>query len=202
MKTNATKAVILALIVATMSSFCTAKVTGDLTKAEIIKIYEKHHNKKIEKNDEDDFCVETPGSFKGVYALGWFANDRGCMGNEILVGDKIGTLKEMSSRGLKLNGWSDEKQRAELALTWVEEIVLAWTSPMSKGNEDFEKKDTPTFEAPNCELKKDGYHILVWCSDPSGMQPERGYSQFEVIIDEDGNFMKRSRVNSFSVSMR
>lgn len=169
----------------------------DLSKEEIIQLYEKYSGKKV--TSPDDFCVEQAPSFKGVYSLGWFANDRGCMGNEILVEKTIGERNTLTQKALELNGWKDKSKQQELALKWAEEVILAWSSPLTSSNEHFKLDSTPTFEEPTCVAESSGWKVTFWVQKPSGMRPQADYYQLEVVFDAAGNVLKQNNINSFYV---
>lgn len=169
----------------------------DLTKEEIIPIFEKHSGETI--RNADDFCVEKASSFNGVYSLGWFAHDRGCMGDEILVGKEIGLRKNLTAKALELNGWKDKSKQQALALAWTKEVILAWESALTSTDEDFEKEDTPTFEAPKAIENGDGWTVTTWVRRPSGMLPQASYYQLKVDFDANGNISDQKQVNSFVV---
>jgi hypothetical protein len=156
-----------------------------LDKPQIVKLYEKHSGKKIK--DVDDFCVEEAPNLKGVYSLGWFAHDRGCMGNEILVGNKIGPWGKMMPEVLGLFGWQEEAKQEKLALNWVTDVILVWESPMSSGGEDFERTDAPKFQVPKVEKIDAGWRVSLWVRQPGGMLPQNDYYFFVVEIAKDGS---------------
>ena len=156
-----------------------------LDKPQIVKLYEKHSGQKI--NDTDDFCIEEAPDLKGVYNLGWFAHDRGCMGNEILVGNKIGPWGEMMPEVLRLFGWQEEAKQEKLALDWVTDVILVWDSPMSSGGEDFERAEAPKFQVPKVEKIDAGWQVSLWVREPGGMLPQNDYYFFVVEIAKDGS---------------
>lgn len=168
-----------------------------LTNAEVIRIYENHSGEKI--NDPDGFCIESAHDFPGVYSLGWFAHDAGCMGSEVLFGGKIGSNNDISPAALAAYGWAEVENREKLALDWVQEVVLAWETGMSSGNEDFGGEENPEFSAPSSKLAGKNVEVELWVRDPGGMLPVSVYGFVKVKFDDSGKIIESERVNSFTV---
>lgn len=170
-----------------------------LEKDEITRLYEKHSGQSIE--DSDDFCAEAAYSFPGVYSLGWFAHDRGCMGSEVLWDRTIASQNEQAPKVLAAYGWEDAAKREELALNWVRDVMLAWESAVSSTNEDFDRADTPAFAAPKAQASDGQVTVLLWVREPAGMLPQSDYYQLQVVFDDGGNVIKREQMGQFTVKM-
>lgn len=195
---NAIYLFFLILVVAAFILSCqNTNPVKDLSDAEIIRLYEKHSGLKI--NSPDGFCVQKPASFKSVYSIGFFAHDRGCMGNEILVASKIGERNKMTATALELNDWKDKNKQQELALNWTKEVILAWESPLNESNEHFGLDTTPTFEAPSCIADGENWVVTTWVQEPSGMMPQANYYQLQIRFDAAGNITTQNKINSFFV---
>lgn len=188
---------LLALLFISSQNHSDTTMMTDLSKEEIIRLYETHSGRKI--TSPDDFCVKKASSFQGVYSLGFFAHDRGCKGNEILVGTTIGELGKMMATALELNGWKDKNKQQELALNWTKEVILAWESPLSRSNEDFGLNSTHAFEAPSCIADGENWVVKIWVKGPVGMRPQANYYQLEIIFDPFGKVLSQNKINSFSV---
>lgn len=168
-----------------------------LEKAQIVRLYEQHSGQEI--GDSDDFCSEDASSFPGVYALGWFAHDRGCMGNEVLFGEQIDKFSAMAPVILAAFGWAEEKQRTQLAMNLVKEVMLSWESPISSRNEDFDSNDTPDFSAPISTATERGIEVVIWVKEPGGMLPQSDYSRLKVVFDKDGELLESDNLDHFTV---
>ena len=168
-----------------------------MDKDQIIKRYERHSGRTIK--DSDDFCTEEASSFMGVYSLGWFAHDRGCAGHEILFGKKISEMEKLTPEVLKYYGWDKPEMREQLALDWVKEVVLAWESPVSRSNEDFEQASTPDFAPPEAVTSGDKVTVQVWVRKPAGMLPESSYYRLKVVFDGAASMVEREATDSFTV---
>lgn len=171
-----------------------------MEKPAIIKLYEKYSGKKI--SEPDDFCIEEAQHLKGVYCVGFFAHDRGCMGSEIVVGNSIGTWKELMPKALNLLGWQEASKQQQLVLNWVKDVVLAWEYPMESGNDDFGRADTPEFRAPIAEKIEKGWKISLWVKEPAGMLPQSDYYFFVVEIGKDGTLLSSELGEKFTVQYR
>ena len=171
----------------------------ELDKTDIIALYEKHSGESIK--DPNDFCTEKANSFKGVVSLGWFAHDRGCMGDEILVGTEIGKREDMTVKALELNGWKEKDKQQDLALNWSKEVILSWESALDSSNEDCELASTPTFEAPKSVKNGTGWQVTLWVQRPSGMIPQTSYYQLQIDFEASGKVSTQKKVNSFVVKM-
>jgi hypothetical protein len=169
-----------------------------LDKEEVISMYQSHSDHTIE--EADDFCVEKASSFSGIYSIGWFANDLGCPGNEILVAGEFGTVDELTQKGLRINGWNDNEKREQICLDWTDEVLLCWETPLHSTNEDFEAESTPVFHPPECEAVKEGWKVLMWVEEPAGMLPQSNYYQLEVHYNPEGKITKQEIINSYTIS--
>ena len=168
-----------------------------LEKPAIIRMYEKYSKKKIES--PDDFCVEEAQGLDGVYCLGWFDHDLGCMGDEILVGNSIGHWKDLMPKALNLLGWKEENKRSDLALKWVKSVIIAWKVALKEKPENFGDSD---FEKPNVKKKPEGYFVKLWVQEPSGMMPENNYYQLEIMIGSNAELIKVDLTKRLNVPIK
>lgn len=169
----------------------------DLEKSEVIALYEEYSGKEIK--NERNLCVRKARNFTGVAALGSFAYDRGCRGNEMIFGEKIGTIPDLTSEALHYYNWQEEAQRETLSLNWTVEVLYAWYSVMNKTNEDFELSSTPDFSAPQSQKIENIWEVTLWLREPTGMRKVRKYFLAKVQFNEDGEIIKQERVDKFEV---
>lgn len=169
----------------------------DLEKSEIIALYEEYSGKQIK--NERNLCVRKARNFTGVAALGSFAYDRGCRGNELIVGEKIGVIKDLTSETLHYFNWEDQSQRENLSLNWTLEVVYAWYSVMNKPNEDFELSNTPNFSAPQSQKVEDTWEVILWLREPAGMRKVRKYFLARVRYNEAGELIEQEVIDNFKV---
>lgn len=163
----------------------------------IKQLYERKHNIKIEH--DDDYCFVKIRGMKGIYAIGSFAHDRGCKGNEIAVGKKIGPMNELMPEALKLLGWEETEKQEQLALSWVKNVMLVWESPQNSKNDSFEKEGV-TFLAPKVEQVGEDWQVQIWVQEPAGMLPESNFYHLEVLIGQDAKVKSQKVLNRFTHS--
>jgi hypothetical protein len=147
----------------------------------------------------DDFCIHHPNGLKEVVVVGGFAHDLGCKGDELFVGQTLGHFDHLTDEGLALNGWNNGTGREELALLWVEEVILAWRSPVPTENEDFTKVGIP-FSPPTAQtLNDDRVLVELWVREPAGMLPEANYTFLRVVFEADGRLAEQEVIENFTV---
>jgi hypothetical protein len=130
--------------------------------------------------------VERPSSLQDTILIGFFADDAGCLYDELFANGELGTIREMTAAGLMHNGWADENGREALALIWADEIIFVEAAMMQQENDEFNSEGKP-FSPPSATLNEDGSVLLaMWVEYPGGMLPETTYKLHEVNILADG----------------
>jgi len=148
----------------------------------------------------DDICIQRPDELKEVVVIGWFAYDEGCSGDELFVGQTLGNVENLTDEGLVLNGWNNRQDREVLAQTWVEEVILAWRTPIHSEPDDFQQT-TKLFSPPSTTTLSNGHiQVELWVREPEGMLPETTYTFRRYEFDEDGNLIEQTTVDRFTVT--
>lgn len=168
-----------------------------LDEEEVVKIYERYKQSKIEA--KDDFCIRERPALKRVYSVGFFAHDLGCTGHEIVVGNKAGPWKELMPELLSVLGWELAEKREAIALSFVENIILAWQKVVKSSNKDFEKAGEE-FSQPTVYFTNDLYRVELWFKEPGGMLPEANYCYYRVEITSEGALHHSQILKSLTVS--
>lgn len=147
----------------------------------------------------DDFCISRPDQLKDVVVVGFFAHDIGCDYDEIFVRSTLGDISNMTQAGLEANGWDETAARTELALIWLEEVVLIESDVISRANEAFETGGK-TFTIPESVLIDDGsVRVRMWLRAPSGMLAEDVYSKIQYDFSADGSTIERTKLDGFTI---
>ena len=150
--------------------------------------------------NKDMFCVHRPKGLEQVVVVGELVMDYGCKMTGVFVGRAMGELKPMTPKGLELNGWADHGKRKKLALSWVQEVVMAFTSVVKEENEDFKKDGTPAFSPPSVEnTAMGGVRVELWIIEAGGMLPQHDYTRMAVELDKDGKIAFNDHLDSFTV---
>ena len=112
--------------------------------SDVLNAFSRHVDGDV---DPDDICIVTDEQFPDMALVGWFAYDRGCAGDVILVDGDWLDPSAASQTALDKVGWAeaDENRRAALALAWTEFAIFPFRRPVGAGNEDFARDDTPDF---------------------------------------------------------
>jgi len=166
------------------------------TKKEVIALYEKHSGRTI--RNESDLCVIPRENFPGIYCIGWFASDRGCMGDEVLFGNDFVEAEDITSKALNYYGWDTLSKRETLALNWTMDVLLVFESPKRSMDKRFEKAGV-TYEAPKVKTTADGHVVVrLWVQEPVGMLPKADFYKIEVTYDQKGAIVNRQKLSSFT----
>jgi len=88
------------------------------TEAGIAAAFKRATGKEVSK---DHSCMQASTTFKGLVVTGIFADDRGCIGQGILVGCQI-SPPGFEAAAMAKAGWADLAARQDLALAWLTEI--------------------------------------------------------------------------------
>ncbi len=143
--------------------------------------------------DKKDVCIRRTG-LNDLIMVGFFANDRGCMGSDAFFKGELIKPEEHISEILKHSGWegSDEKKKA-LAKYWITDVYVGWESVTSHKPEGF--PGNLWFE-PRYELKDGGVAATCWIQKPSGMMPQAVYHAVQIYFDKNGNIVNEERMGS------
>ncbi|MCP4417685.1 MAG: hypothetical protein GY805_13765 [Chloroflexi bacterium] len=153
-----------------------------------------------ERVEADDYCFAEVNGFTNVAIIGAFANDYGCIFEEAIVIDELGSLAEMTPLALQHNGWDDDANRAALAQTWAEEALLAAFSIVRSENDDFLRADSPPFAPPTVTQMENGrIQVEMWVREPSGMLPQNIYRHMQIIYAAEGELLTNNRGLQFAV---
>jgi hypothetical protein len=152
-----------------------------------------------EFSDPHDFCMDSSRTFNDLYILGAFANDAGCMREGLMYCDTVGRDTSLQAKILRDHGWEVDSNRAALALAWVQEVQLCWSTPITSYHEDFGHKTNPNYDLPKAVLTNQGIKVAIWVRQPAGMLPQNIYYKLEVLFGDDGHIVSRKRTHQFSV---
>ncbi len=154
---------------------------------------------EYEFSDPHDFCMDSSGTFTDLFVLGAFANDAGCMREGLMYRDTVGRDTSLQSKVLRDHGWGVDSNRAGLALAWVQEVQLCWSTPITAYHDDFGYKTNPNYDLPKAMLTSQGVKVAIWVRQPAGMLPQNIYYKLEVLFGDDGNIVSSKRTHQFSV---
>ncbi|KAA3662872.1 MAG: hypothetical protein DWQ04_12280 [Chloroflexi bacterium] len=179
--------VLLSIVLLSLLAACTQndEPIYDLSTDEgVQRAYEQEKGEGVQVVN---FCMERPSSLQDIILVGFFADDAGCLYDEMFVDGELGTIRDMTAAGLAHNGWADESQREALALIWAEAIIFVEVAMMQQENDDFISESQP-FSPPSATLNDDGSVTLeIWVEYPGGMLPETTYKLHEIKILADGS---------------
>jgi len=123
-----------------------------------------------------------------------FANDRGCIGQGILVGCQIDPPGYEAAAMAKA-GWATANlaARQNLAVAWITEIddlQIIQTKP-----EKFPKEFSPV------SAKAEGNTVVIefWTVDPAGMEPVQVFRKHKVVFGADGRAGQSSETDRVDV---
>jgi hypothetical protein len=123
-----------------------------------------------------------------------FANDRGCIGQGILVGCQIDP-PGYEAAAMARAGWAtaDLAARTKLAVAWLQQIddlQIVETKP-----EQFPKEFSPL------SASADGNTLVVkfWTIDPAGMEPVQVYRKHEVAFAANGKHGAMTEIDRVDV---
>ena len=182
----------VAIVVLCLTACKSASSDCDLsTQAGIAAAFKKATGKDVPK---DNSCMQPSTTFKGLVVTGMFANDRGCIGQGILVGCQINP-PGFEAAAMAKAGWgnADLATRQKLAVAWLQEIddlQIVETKPNK-----FPKEFSPV------SATADGNTVVVelWTIDPAGMQPVQVYRKHKVVFAADGNHGPMSEIDRIDV---
>jgi len=144
-----------------------------------------------------NLCVERPSALQDVILVGFFADDAGCLIDEMFVDGELGTIREMTAAGLTHNGWAEESGREALALTWADEVIFVENSVLEQSNGEFDTTGK-SFSAPAATLNEDGsVTVGMWVEYSGGMLPITTYRLHEIRILADGSLDSNAIVDEY-----
>jgi hypothetical protein len=144
----------------------------------------------------DHDCVRASSTFPGLVWVGHFANDRGCIGEGILVGCKLDP-PGYAAPAMTRAGWAkaDLATRQKLALAWLREIDDL--DPVSTKPDKFPKP----FNPPAATTSGKATVVDLWIVDPAGMQPVASYHHLRYTFAADGTHGSPASVEDVDVPM-
>lgn len=141
--------------------------------------------KQATGKDHDARCIVHSSTFPGLVVMGTFADDRGCIGEGVLVGCQWNP-KDAARQAMATSGWAtaDAAKKQMLALAWLSEITQ--TSVVASDPGGFAKVNkewTPITATPG----EDGSLTLeLWERAPSGMLPINDYTRVKITFSANG----------------
>lgn len=174
--------------------------TSDLSTDE--KVLELLNEGRTDKNkiNKDDVCIERPEKFKDLILIGYFAHDRGCVGNEVFYKGKRSTIDEVTPNVLMDNGWNDKVKREAIAIQYVVIVLLHWDIPLETEPDNFKDNGDYTFMPPTAKTENNETTVSVWTREPPGMAREDYFFLFTVTFGSNGEIVKSQVTDRFSVS--
>lgn len=151
-----------------------------------------------EFSNPSDFCIDSTNSFEDLFVLGAFANDAGCLREGLMYKDTVGLDSSLQVKVLHNHGWASDSIKSTLAMAWVQEVLLCWSTPVLTYHEDFGYKTTPNYDAPKSMLMEHGVRVELWVRRPPGMLPQNIYYKLTVLFDTEGNVISSTRTKQFS----
>jgi hypothetical protein len=185
----------IASIVTVATAVAPASADCDLSRPENIPAaYKRATGKQL---PTDSGCVRSSSTFPGLVWVGHFANDRGCIGEGVLVGCALNP-PGFAARAMARAGWkqADLATRKRLALAWLREIdglSLVETKP-----DDFPKP----FAAATATTRGKSTVVAVWTIDPAGMTPVDHYHHITIAFGDDGAHGAAKTIEDVDVRLR
>lgn len=182
----------------------------DLTDEEITEIYCEATGED-RKQMEEFLCIDRWNGYENIIVIGRFAHNAGCSAEGLIVDGEYGPWEEMFPIALSARGWrsgdliwtaSDELY--EVLFEMLSECSMAWGEPLYDANTDFDHPNAPEFKGPFITIEGEeikGAMITFWVAHSPGMLPQNSYTQYELIIDGEGNEQSMEAVNSFTVQI-
>lgn len=183
------------LAVIAMNGSAPASANCDLSqKDNVPAAYEVATGKSL---PADSSCVRPSSTFPGLVWIGHFANDRGCIGEGVLVGCQL-SPQGFASKAMTRAGWAkaDLATRKQLALAWLREIDDL--SPVETKPEQFPKPFTP----PTATMRGKTTVIDLWTVSPPGMRPVDYYHHIAFSFGDDGTHAGAVTIEDLEVPMR
>ncbi len=166
------------------------------------KVLEELNKGRTDKNkiNKDDICIERPEKFKDLILIGYFAHDRGCMGNEVFYKGNRSTIDKVTAEVLMDAGWKDKVQREAIAIQYVVKVLLQWEIPLETEPENFKSNGDYTFMPPTAITENSETTVSVWTREPPGMAREDYFYLFTVTFGKNGEIVKSQVTDRFTVS--
>ena len=132
-------------------------------------------------------CVRFDKALTAVAVVGDFAYDWGCRFAGVFIQKQYFGKESpgMSQAALNSLGWktAGQKQREQLAESWVEHGLLAFFNVLSETNGDFTGR---AFHPPKTASQRDETIVSLWIRQPAGRTRGRTYLLREFRFAADG----------------
>lgn len=152
---------------------------------------------KADQLEKDDICIERPSAFDELIVVGSFAHDRGCAGNDVIYKGKLSNTDAVTSKVLNDNGWSDRKNRGQLAVSYTTDVLHVWESVLSGEADAFESEEY-VYADPSFSMEDGEVTVTCWIKEPSGMQPINSFYHLTIVYSNDGTIQSYEKTNQFS----
>lgn len=170
---------------------CASGQVTDLSTDEAVR-------KELAKNSDlkpklDRLCIERLKGPVAIIVIGTHANDRDCQLEGAFIGSAyLEDSAELSQNALNALGWqkANPKRREELAKSWVEKGLLAFSTVLFTKDESFPGDD---FQAPQTVTDENGEIVVtLWTSV---MKRKKDFEHLEYRFAADGKLVGNRMLN-------
>ena len=165
-------------------------------------VLEAINRRQDEPLELDDLCIKRFDELQNIILIGFFAYDVGCQYEEIYVGNRFGSIDEMTPRGLEENGWQDESNREALALLWARKVLYSDGDRRIINSEpDVFAEHGERYTKPDAKLQSDGsVKLSFWSAVDWDMSNESVFSKQEMTFSPRGEPNNSKTLRKFQVS--